>query len=119
MLQDAINFGCALITALWMLLLSCWPVLMGLAAIVLLAALSTAARLKQRGIAVTSAVVLVGLAAGLSAIAWLPADQMFGGLPMALRPFAQLLVVPVPLILLYLAVLMLQMLLRDPPRPAR
>jgi hypothetical protein len=118
-LQDAINFGCALITALWMLLLSYWPVLMGVAAIALLAAFGTAARLKQHGIAAILAAGLVSLAAGLSAVAWLSADQMFGILPTSMRPFAQLLVVPAPLVLLYLAVLLLQMLLCDPMRPAR
>jgi len=118
MLQDAINFGCGLITALWMLLLAWWPAWTALAAVLLLAAFATAARRRLAGYAATRGGAFVALAFVVVAARWLPWDAGFGALPAVLRPFTELLLVPVPLIAMFVAVTVLHSLLRAPRRAA-
>ena len=117
MLSDLVNFGCALITALWMLLLAYWPVLTAIAVLMLLLAFGLAAKQRRRGLAATCGTTFVIAALGLSAIRWLPNGVTPAMLPQSVRPFAQLLCVPAPLIVMFLAVTAMQALLRDPPRP--
>jgi hypothetical protein len=111
MLQDTINFGCFLITALWMLLLAWWPAWTALAAGLLLAAFATAAHRGMRGRAATSGAAFVVLTSVVVAARWLPWDAGFGALPALLRPFTEVLLVPVPLIAMFVAVSVLQSLL--------
>jgi hypothetical protein len=117
MLQDAINVGCFLITALWMLLLAWWPAWTALAAGLLLAAFGTAAHRRMRGRAALSGAAFVALAFVVVAARWLPWDAGFGALPALLRPFTEVLLVPVPLMAMFVAVAVLQSLL-PPPRHA-
>jgi hypothetical protein len=113
MLSELVNVGCALITALWMLLLAYWPTLTGTAALLLLLAFGLAAKQGRRGLAAVFGGTFVILALGLSALCWLPSDVILAVLPQSTRPFAQLLCVPAPLIVMFLAVTAMQALLRE------
>lgn len=118
MLQDVVNLGCFLITALWALLLAWWPAWAALAAGLLLVAFGTAARRGRRGRAVTSGVAFVALAFIVPGARWLTWDDSFGALPAAWRPYTELLLVPAPLVALFIAVSVLQSLLPPPPTRA-
>ena len=115
-MDDLINFGCFLISVIWMLLLAYWPVLTSAAALAMLAVFSIAGRQHRRGIAAVAGVAMVASALGLSALRWLPDGEV---LPHGVFVFAQLLLVPSPLIVMFLAVTLLQALLREPTRSAR
>ena len=114
MLSDAVNFGCLLITGLWMLLLAWWPEMTAAAALALLVVLGVAAKRHRPGVALAGAIGFVFTACGLSALCWLPNEVLLAALPLAVRPFAQLLVVPAPLAVMFLAVTLMQALLREP-----
>ena len=118
MLQDTINLGCFLITALWMLLLTWWPAWTALAAGLLLAAFATAAYRRRAGRAATCGGAFVALTSVVVAARWLPWDAGFGALPAALRPFTEVLLVPAPLIAMFVAVTVLQSLLLPSRRAA-
>ena len=114
MLQEFVNFGCFAITALWLALLAWWPQWMSAAAVALLLAFGLASRRHRTGLALAAAGAFVTLGAALCALCWLSSEQMLSLLPMNARPFAQLLVVPLPLVALFLAVSLMQALLREP-----
>ena len=116
MLSDFVDFGCLLITALWMLLLAFWPAAVGGAALSLLLAFGLAAKQGRRGIAATCGSAFMVVALGLCALCWLPDAFLLDWLPMSARPFAQLLVVPAPLVAMFLAVTAMQVLLAEPRR---
>ena len=118
MLSEAVNFGCLLITGLWMLLLAWWPEMTAAAAFALLVVLGTAAKRRRPGVALAGGIAFVVTALGLSAICWLPNEALLAAVPLGARPFAQLLAVPAPLAVLFLAVTLMQALLRE-PRGAR
>lgn len=116
-LQDTINFGCLLITALWMVLLAWWPAWMALTSTALLAALSLAARRRRRALAAVSAGALVASAAGVAMICWWPASATGDGSALP-RSLAGMLAVPLPLVALFVAVSVLQTVLDNAGRPA-
>ncbi len=118
MLSETVNFGCLLVTALWMLLLAWWPELTVAAALALLVVFGAAAKRKRPGIAAACGTGFVITALGSSAIRWLPSDAILATVPTSVQPFAQLLFVPAPLIVMFVAVTSMQALLRE-PRPAR
>jgi len=115
-MDDFINLGCFLISAIWMLLLAYWPALTGAAVLTLVAVFGVAGRLRRRGIAAAAGAALVVSALALSALRWMPDGDL---LPHGLLVFAQLLVVPAPLIVLFVAVTLMQALLRTTPHGGR
>jgi hypothetical protein len=115
-MDDLINVGAFLIGAMWMLLLAWWPALTGAAALALLAVFGLAGRQHRRGIAAVAGGALMVSALGLSALRWLPDGEV---LPHGVFVFAQLLLVPAPLIVLFVAVTLMQALLRPTPRGQR
>ncbi len=114
MLQDVVNFGCFAITVLWLVLLAWWPQLVSAAAVSLLVTFGVASRHRRTGLAWTAAGAFVALSAALCAVCGLSSDQILRVVPTGARPFAQLLVVPLPLVALFLAVSLMQSLLREP-----
>jgi len=116
LLQDAINFGCMLITVLWTVLLAWWPAWMAVASTALLVSFSVATRRRRRALAVVSAAALVASAAGLVMICWWPASATGDGSALP-RSLAGMLAVPLPLVALFVAVSVLEGALGSMHRP--
>jgi hypothetical protein len=117
-LRETIEFGCFLVTALWLLLLSCWPAWMAATTATLLAVFAAAARRRLRGLAALAGGGFVVLAFAVAAIRWLPSDRIVGGVAAPWRSIVDLLFVPLPLVGLFVAVTVLQGLAREAPRAA-
>ena len=115
MFHDTVEFGCFLISALWMLLLACWPACMAAAPATLLVAFAAAAR---RALSALAGGGFMVLALVVCALRWLPSERLMGSVAPPLRSVVDLLFVPLPLLALFIAVTVLQGLLREPPRVA-
>ena len=118
MLHETVELGCFLISALWMLLLWSWPACMAATTATLLVAFAAAARRRRRALSALAGGGFVVLALAVSAIRWLPSERILGGVAAPLRSVVDLLFVPLPLLALFVAVTVLQGLLREPPRAA-
>ena len=117
-LQETIEFGCFLVSALWLLLLGCWPACMAATTAGLLVAFAAAARRRLRGRAALAGGAFVVLAFAVAAIRWLPSDRIVGSVAAPRRSIVDLLFVPLPLVALFIAVTVLQGLMREAPRAA-
>ena len=116
MLRETIELGCFLISAVWMLLLWSWPACMAATTAALLAVFAAAARRRMRGLSALAGGSFVVLALAVSAISALPSERILGGVAAPLRSVVDMLFVPLPLLALFIAVTVLQGLLREAPR---